>query len=218
MFFGCYLLVSSNSDFKNHTYIGFTVNPTRRLKQHNGQMAGGAFKTFRKRPWCALSSLFSSGLLQFVKCYWRPHSSCVFDDIEDPVDSVWTDLFTQLCTLFFFHFIFGKSPAWLFWNLSASANRDMVLIVHGFPNKFTALQVPFLFLSLLFSFFSKSSLLLHSLSGRGRTHTRRGTSKEGQGPGQRRTTGTCSCQGSLMHWRKCCHFRAGRARLSRSTS
>lgn len=72
MFFGCYLLTSANPEFKNHTYIGFTVNPVRRLKQHNGQITGGAFKTFQKKPWwghlpfsscCPLSFFFFIVLL-----------------------------------------------------------------------------------------------------------------------------------------------------------
>ncbi|VDP03563.1 unnamed protein product [Soboliphyme baturini] len=53
-FFGCYLLLSDsqNPKFKNRTYVGFTVNPSRRLKQHNrGIVAGGAWRTNDKGPW-----------------------------------------------------------------------------------------------------------------------------------------------------------------------
>ena len=33
------------------TYIGFTNNPRRRLRQHNGEVKGGARKTRLGRPW-----------------------------------------------------------------------------------------------------------------------------------------------------------------------
>ncbi|XP_035225904.1 structure-specific endonuclease subunit slx1-like [Stegodyphus dumicola] len=51
-FFGCYLLCSLNEKHKGKTYIGFTVDPNRRIKQHNkGLKAGGAWKTNDKGPW-----------------------------------------------------------------------------------------------------------------------------------------------------------------------
>ncbi|EAY00761.1 GIY-YIG catalytic domain containing protein [Trichomonas vaginalis G3] len=50
-FAGCYILRSQNPQYKTHCYIGFTVNPPRRIKQHNGARVGGAFKTHTMRPW-----------------------------------------------------------------------------------------------------------------------------------------------------------------------
>ena len=51
-----YLLKSTVS---NRTYIGYTVNIKRRLKQQNGQLSGGAMRTKRGRPWKIV--LFVSG-------------------------------------------------------------------------------------------------------------------------------------------------------------
>lgn len=48
-FYGCYLLESLSQ--KHRTYIGFTVDPRRRIRQHNGEIPNGAWKTRRWRPW-----------------------------------------------------------------------------------------------------------------------------------------------------------------------
>jgi structure-specific endonuclease subunit SLX1 len=49
--FCCYLLTPVNAKWLNHTYIGFTNNPIRRLRQHNREVKGGAKKTGKKLPW-----------------------------------------------------------------------------------------------------------------------------------------------------------------------
>lgn len=50
-FSGCYLLRSKVQQYRHACYVGFTVDPPHRLKQHNGELVGGAFKTHSKRPW-----------------------------------------------------------------------------------------------------------------------------------------------------------------------
>ena len=49
--FCCYLLRTLDPAARGRTYIGFTVDPHRRLRQHNGEVKGGARKTSRCRPW-----------------------------------------------------------------------------------------------------------------------------------------------------------------------
>ncbi|XP_014294246.1 structure-specific endonuclease subunit slx1 [Halyomorpha halys] len=47
-----YILQSRNIRYIGRIYIGFTVNPNRRIKQHNAGVAhGGANKTNHKGPW-----------------------------------------------------------------------------------------------------------------------------------------------------------------------
>tara|TARA_B100000795_G_scaffold70336_1_gene49245 strand:+ start:75 stop:1109 length:1035 start_codon:yes stop_codon:yes gene_type:complete len=51
-FYHTYLLHSANPSNPLSTYIGFTTHPKRRLRQHNGEIKGGAYRTHRRgRPW-----------------------------------------------------------------------------------------------------------------------------------------------------------------------
>ncbi len=44
----CYLLYSPST---NRTYFGYTVDPFRRIRQHNREIVGGAKKTTKGVPW-----------------------------------------------------------------------------------------------------------------------------------------------------------------------
>ena len=50
-----YLLVSSTNP--RRTYIGSTNNMTRRLRQHNGELVGGARYTHSARPWVVAATV-----------------------------------------------------------------------------------------------------------------------------------------------------------------
>ncbi|XP_012571281.2 uncharacterized protein [Cicer arietinum] len=78
-FFACYLLASLNPRFKGHTYIGFTVNPRRRIRQHNGEIGCGAWRTKKKRPWemvlCIYGFPTNVSALQFEWAWQHPVES-----------------------------------------------------------------------------------------------------------------------------------------------
>ncbi|KZV99005.1 hypothetical protein EXIGLDRAFT_726492 [Exidia glandulosa HHB12029] len=50
-FYACYLLKSHKTPSATATYIGSTPHPPRRIRQHNGEIQGGAWKTKNGRPW-----------------------------------------------------------------------------------------------------------------------------------------------------------------------
>lgn len=70
----CYFIQSTNPRFSSYTYVGITNNLKRRLRQHNGELVGGAKATKGKGPWefvCVLSGFpDETNLRQFE---WRMH-------------------------------------------------------------------------------------------------------------------------------------------------
>ncbi|XP_043724131.1 structure-specific endonuclease subunit slx1-like [Telopea speciosissima] len=78
-FYACYLLCSLSPRHKGQTYIGFTINPCRRIRQHNGEINSGAWRTKTKRPWemvlCIYGFPTNVSALQFEWAWQHPKES-----------------------------------------------------------------------------------------------------------------------------------------------
>jgi len=64
----CYILANNN----NLTYNGCTNNLKRRLRQHNGELVGGAKATRNKGPWnyiCIIEGFQNK--IDTLKCEWK---------------------------------------------------------------------------------------------------------------------------------------------------
>ncbi len=76
----CYLLQSLSSPSK--TYVGYTVNPARRINQHNGIIKGGATYTSKSRPWKFIAIVHGfkteSDGLKFEWAFQHPKRSKIF--------------------------------------------------------------------------------------------------------------------------------------------
>lgn len=79
-FHAVYLLTSLDPLCEGEYYIGYTVNPLRRLRQHNGELLHGARRTSRRgRPWslvCCVSGFVEDrAALKFEWCWQHPTES-----------------------------------------------------------------------------------------------------------------------------------------------
>jgi len=88
--FHCYLLRSCDPRHPNKTYIGYTTNPYRRLRQHNGDLKNGAARRTRRsgRPWEFVAVTYGfpgeMALIDFDSCLFHSEflayseRSCLF--------------------------------------------------------------------------------------------------------------------------------------------
>ena len=86
----CYILCSLHEKYLNSTYIGFTDDPFHRIRQHNGEIKGGAKYTKRRRPWklILVISNFPNKIaaLKFEWAWQNPFSSnFIKEDIETKI-------------------------------------------------------------------------------------------------------------------------------------
>ena len=71
--FYVYILVNNSDNYKNHSYIGFTNNPIRRLRQHNKEIKGGAKATTNKDSEWDFAVLITgfSDKINALSCEWK---------------------------------------------------------------------------------------------------------------------------------------------------
>lgn len=83
----CYILKSINY---NRIYVGYTINFSRRIRQHNGEIVGGAKRTKGYRPWvplCTIQGFYdASSALRFEYRLqkWRPRRKAK----ENPINYI----------------------------------------------------------------------------------------------------------------------------------
>lgn len=126
----CYLLKSNATAKSKATYVGFTVNPYRRLRQHNGDIQNGAFRTCRFRPWIhiAIVAGFPNKItaLQFEWQWQHPHLSRITSKKakEQNINKQARDAKKKLEALQ----ILVDSPAWKQLKLSVYVVKDNINI------------------------------------------------------------------------------------------
>nr|XP_032816407.1 structure-specific endonuclease subunit slx1-like isoform X2 [Petromyzon marinus] len=124
-FFGVYMLYCTNPKFKGRIYVGYTVDPERRIGQHNGgRRKGGALRTSGRGPWhvaCAPPPPLSHAAVGLINAPTTPHKiPTVATEPERKGGGGVVD---------------STIAQYIHEHL-----KDMVLIVHGFPSDIAALR------------------------------------------------------------------------------
>lgn len=65
-----YCLISADPKHANQTYVGITNNFARRIRQHNGEIKGGARRTRGYRPWKPLFHIVGFTKIQALQLEW----------------------------------------------------------------------------------------------------------------------------------------------------
>lgn len=88
--FYCYLLCTESGA---QTYVGATTDPERRLRQHNGELSGGArataMRVARGQSWkrvCYISGIPEWRSALQIEWRWKQLSRTTFKNIRDPVE------------------------------------------------------------------------------------------------------------------------------------
>ena len=84
----CYILINET---RKHTYVGYTVSPLKRLRQHNGEITGGARYTKRHGPnWSFVAiiacPMFDNHRALSLEWHMKPHGrKSKLYAMQDPV-------------------------------------------------------------------------------------------------------------------------------------
>ena len=128
----CYLLRSLNQKFLAKTYFGYTTDVNRRLRQHNGEIAGGARKTINFRPW---------KLVMYIKDFPDWHNALQFEwtvnhckrsqypkNLNEKLDRIWNvlclDFWTNNSTYY-------QVPLTIVWNEEGLQTPKKILTLYN---------------------------------------------------------------------------------------
>ena len=99
----CYILQSI--EHPTRTYVGFTTNPTRRIRQHNREIVGGAKRTFKHYPWtiiCLITGFHDKrSALQFewANQHHKPRRYSIKGRIQTLEEILWKERWTSTAPL-----------------------------------------------------------------------------------------------------------------------